>query len=101
MKQQELFGQLSLSDGQLLLDGVPLADGQLVDFKIGKSQWLPARIIQHQKGHWFLDLREFAGHTYYNITLYPSEFYDLAVVIVDEDAVMLKKGRRTGRTGSE
>ncbi len=87
MKQQELFGQLSLSDGQLFLDGVLIADGQLVAFKYGKSKWLHARVILHQKGHWFLSLKEFAGHTYYDIVLDPREFHDLAVAIVNEDEV--------------
>jgi hypothetical protein len=85
MQQQELFGHLSLSDGQLLLDGVSLPNGQLVAFKFGKSRWLHARVILHQNGYWFLDLSEFAGHTYYNIILDPREFHDLTVKVVEDE----------------
>ena len=85
MKQQELFGQLSLSGGQVLLDGVPIADGQLVAFTYGKSGQLHARVILYQKGYWFLSLKEFVGHTYYDIVLDPREFHDLTVAIVKEE----------------
>ncbi len=81
---QQLFGQLSLSDGQLLLDGDPIADGQLVAFQYGGSRWLHARVTFHQKGYWYLDLSPFAGHTYFNIRLSAKAFDDLRVQVVHE-----------------
>ena len=69
MQQRELFGNLSFIDGQLLLDNVLIADGQLVAAKHGESEYLLGRIRVDPKGHWFLDHSEFVGHTYVNVPL--------------------------------
>ncbi len=65
MRQQELFGYLSLDGEKLLLDGIPLVEGQILLVRYGKGLLMHAQV--NSRGTWYLNCLEFVGHTYVNV----------------------------------
>lgn len=61
--------RFSLKDDTLLLDNVPLKEGQMLLVKRGKGEAIPGRLKRHAKYGWVRSHMECIGHTYLDKTL--------------------------------
>ena len=90
------LGRLSLIDEngphpKLLLDGIPITDGQILLTKRGEGEPTPGRASLHSDGKWYLHREEFIGHTYLNTPLSAKWLENLIVTTVEDPTTQEKE----------